>query len=62
MINASEKSNGREFTKSNSTKETVLSHDLVKLIDSNGKTVLPKKLYPGQSVKKIPCTAIEKGI
>ena len=37
VMNLNVKSNGREFTKSNSTKETVLNHDLVILIDSNGK-------------------------
>ena len=61
MMNSDEKSNGRDFTKSNSTKETVLNHDLVILIDSNGKSILPEKLYPGYSVKKILCMTIEKG-
>ena len=56
MMNSNEKSNGRGFTKSNSTKETVLNHDLVILIDSNGKSILPEKLYPGYSVKKIYLT------
>ena len=61
MMNSNEKSNGRDFTKSNSTKETVLDHDLAILIDSNSKSILPEKLYPGYSVKKIPCMIIEKG-
>ena len=62
MMNSNEKSNGRDFTKSNKeTKETVLNHDLVILIDSNGKSILPEKLYPGYSVKKTPCMTIEKG-
>ena len=60
MMNSNEKSNGRDFTKINSTKETVLTHDLVILIDSDGKSILPEKLYPAYSVKKIPCMTIEK--
>ena len=61
MMNSNEKSNGRDFTKINNTKETVLNHNLVILTDYNGKSILPEKLYPVYLVKKIPCMTIENG-
>ena len=39
---------------------TVFDHDLVILMDSNGKEIITQKLYPNYSVKKVPCMTIDK--
>ena len=38
----------------------MFDHDLVILIDSNGKEIITQKLYLNYSVKKVPCTTIDK--
>ena len=51
----------REFSESrNDTRKSVsIKHDLLVLIDSNGKEIITGKLYPGYSIKKIPCMTLE---
>ena len=39
---------------------TVFYHDLIILMDSNGKEIITQKLYPNYSVKKVPCMTIDK--
>ena len=52
----------REFSGSRNVtgKSVLFNHDLLLLIDSNGKEIITGKLYPGYSPKKIPCMTIEK--
>ena len=39
---------------------TVFDHDLVIVMDSNGKEIITQKLYPNYSVKKVSCMTIDK--
>ena len=52
----------RQFSGSRNVtgKSVLFNHDLVMLIDSNGKEIITGKLYPGYSTRKIPCMTMEK--
>ena len=47
----------REFCVSRNVtgKLVLINHDLLMLIYSNGKEIITGKLYPGYSIKEIPC-------